>query len=123
MSVFRIGKYYHYNFILDGRRYKASTGKTSKQAAEAVERKVRMRLESGYSEAVQQEERAQSRRTVKQAAEEFLEEYKAKHRAPVFVKYGLGHVTELLGDRLILEVTPGVVKKYQTDRLGQKAAP
>jgi integrase len=123
MSVFRIGKYYHYNFILDGRRYKASTGKTSKQAAEAVERKVRMRLESGYNEVVQQEERAQSRRTVKEAAEEFLKAYKAKHRAPVFAEYALGHVARLLGEKLVLEITPATVKQYQTDRLAEGAAP
>ncbi len=68
MSVFLVGKYYHYNFILDGRRHKATTGKTSKQAAQKVERDVRMRLESGYSEVVQQEERAQGRKTITQAA-------------------------------------------------------
>lgn len=43
MSVFRIGKFYHYDFILAGRRYKATTGKTSKQAAQKVERDERMR--------------------------------------------------------------------------------
>ncbi len=123
MSVFLVGKYYHYNFILDGRRYKASTHKTSKQAAEKVERSVRMRLESGYSEAVQQEERAQGRKSIKDAADEFLEAYKVKHRAPTFAEYALGHVARLLGDRLILEITPGIVKSYQTDRLAEKAAP
>lgn len=123
MSVFQVGKYYHYNFILDGRRYKASTGKTSKQAAEKVERNVRMRLESGYSEVVQQEERAQGRKTVQEAADEFLEAYKAKHRAASFAEHALGHVARLLGGKLVLETTPGTVKKYQTDRLNEKAAP
>ncbi|MGO9012866.1 MAG: tyrosine-type recombinase/integrase [Bryobacteraceae bacterium] len=123
MSVFLVGKYYHYNFILDGRRHKATTGKTSKQAAQKVERDVRMRLESGYSEVVQQEERAQGRKTITEAADEFLEAYKAKHRSPVFAEYALGHVKRLLGDRLVLEVTPGTAKKYQTDRLTEKAAP
>ena len=123
MSVFLIGKFYHYDFILDGRRYKASTGKTSKQAAQAVERKERMRLESGYGEVVRQEEREQGRRTIKEAADAFLEEYRAKNRAPTFAEYALGHVVRLLGDRLVLEVTPVTVKKYQTDRLTEKAAP
>ncbi|MCE5309385.1 MAG: site-specific integrase [Acidobacteriales bacterium] len=123
MSVFQVGKYYHYNFILDGRRYKATTGKTSKQAAEKVERQVRMRLESGYSEVVQQEERAQGRKTVQEAADEFLEAYKAKHRSASFAEHALGHVARLLGSKLVLETTPGTVKKYQTDRLNEKAAP
>ena len=123
MSVFQVGKYYHYNFILDGRRYKASTHKTNKKAAEKVERDVRMRLESGYAEAVQQEEREQGPKTIKEAADEFLEAYKAKHRAAVFAEYALGHVARLLGAKLILETTPGTVKQYQTDRLTEKAAP
>ncbi len=123
MSVFQVGKYYHYNFIMDGRRYKATTGKTSRQAAEKVERDVRMRLESGYSEVVQQEERAQGRKTIKQAADEFFEAYKAKHRSAVFAEYKLKRVVELLGTRLVVEITPGIVKGYQTDRLTAKAAP
>ena len=36
MSVYRNGKYYHYEFAIDGRRYRASTRKTLKQAAEAA---------------------------------------------------------------------------------------
>ena len=122
MSVFRIGKFYHYDFILDGRRYKATTGKTSKQAAQKVERDERMRLESGYNETVQQEEREQGRRTIRVAAEEFLREYAAKHPQSL-AEYKLKRVVELLGDRLVLEITPGVVKRYQADRLIAKAAP
>ena len=82
-----------------------------------VERQVRMRLESGYTEVVAQEERAQGRKTIKEAADEFLEAYKAKHRAATFAEYALGHVARLLGGKLVLETTPGTVKKYQTDRL------
>ena len=123
MSVFRIGRFYHYDFVLDGRRHKATTGKTSKVAAQAVEHKERVRLESGYSESVQQEEREQGRRTIKAAAAEFLKEYVAKHRAPTFAEYALGHVERLLCDHLVLEVTPGMVKRYQTDRLHEKASP
>jgi integrase len=33
------------------------------------------------------------------------------------------HVTAVLGDKLILEITPTVVKSYQIRRLGEKAAP
>jgi len=123
MSVYRNGKYYHYEFVIEGRRYRASTGKTSKQAAEKVERDVRMRLESGYSEVVQQEERAQGRKTIKQAADEFFEAYKAKHRSAIFAEYKLKRVVELLGTHLVVEITPGIVKRYQTERLTAKAAP
>lgn len=123
MGVYQNGKYYHYEFVIDGRRYRGSTGKTTKQAAEKVERSERMRLERGYSEVIQQEEREQSRRTITEAADEFLVAYKAKHRAPVFAEYAMGHVKHILGKRLVLEITPGTVKQYQIDRLGEKASP
>ncbi len=81
-----------------------------------------MRLESGYSEVVQQEERAQGRKTIRRRPR-VPGRYMAKHRAATFAEYALGHVKRLLGDQLVLEVTPGMVKKYQTDRLTEKAAP
>ena len=122
MSVFLVGKYYHYNFILDGRRYKATTGKTTKQAAERVEREERGKLESGYAESVRKEERDRGRQTIKAAAEEFIKEYSVKHRAGNFAEYKLKRVVELLGSRLILEVTKEMVMRYQTERLCMNAA-
>ena len=50
-------------------------------------------------------------------------EYKAKHESATFAVYALGHVTDLLGKRLVVEITPTVVKRYQTDRLAAKAGP
>lgn len=123
MSVFKIGSIYHYDFVLDGRRYKASTHKTNEQSALKVERGVRQRIETCYEDSLRQEEREQARRPIATAATEFLAEYKAKHRAPTFAEYALGHVSRLLGEYLISEITPGVVRKYQTDRLGEKASP
>ena len=122
MSVYLIGKFYHYDFVLDGRRYKASTAKTSKQSAQKVERDERMRLESGYSESVRQEEREQGRQTIRAASEAFLAEYVAKH-PQTLAEYKLKRVVESLGDRLVLEITPSIVKRYQADRLIAKAAP
>ena len=94
MSVFLIGKFYHYDFVLDGRRYKATTGKTSKQAAQRVERDERMRLESGYSEILQREERAQGRKTIKEASAAFLVEYLIEGR-PAFVARAAPTVPEI----------------------------
>ena len=41
----------------------------------------------------------------------------------MFAVYALGHVTDLLGGKLVVEITPRVVKRYQTDRLSEKAGP
>ena len=43
--------------------------------------------------------------------------------AAAFAVYALGCVTDLLGGKLVVEITPTVVKCYQTDRLAEKAGP
>ena len=50
-------------------------------------------------------------------------DYRAKHRSPTFAEYALGHVSRLLGGSLVVEITPKVVKRYQADRLKEKAGP
>ncbi len=67
--------------------------------------------------------RDQRRKTIQQAADDFLVEYKAKHESATFAVYALGHVTHLLGKRLVVKITPTVVQRYQTDRLTEKAGP
>ena len=57
---------------------------------------------------------------MQEAADEFLEDYKV---APTFAVYALGHVTRHLGGKLVVEITPTVVKRYQTSRLGEQAGP
>src|SRR5712692_6901705 len=123
MSVFKNGKFYHYEFKLDGRRYRGSTGTTSKPQAIAEERRQRDRLEKSYSQVIEEEGREQQRKTIQQAADEFLIDYKLKHESATFAVYALGHVTDLLGQRLVVEITPTVVKRYQMDRLAEKAGP
>lgn len=74
MSVFKNGRYYHYDFQLDGRRHRGSTGTTSKPQAIAEERRQRERLERSYTQVVEEEAREQQRKTIQQAADEFLED-------------------------------------------------
>lgn len=123
MSVFKNGRLYHYEFILDGRRRRGSTGTANKQQAIAEERRQRERLEKSYSQVVEEESREQQRKTIQVAADEFLKEYTAKHESPTWAEYALGHVSRLLGGSLVMEVTPNVVKRYQADRLREKAGP
>jgi len=121
MSVFKNGTYYHYEFFLDGRRYRGSTGTANKPAAIAEERKQRERLEKSFSQVLEEESRAQQRKTIEKAADEFLEDYKAKHQSPTYAIYALGHVKRHLGKNLVVEISPNVVKRYQTTRLKEKA--
>ena len=123
MSVFKNGRLYHYEFKLDGRRHRGSTGTANKQQAIQEERHQRERLEKSYSQVIEEESREQQRKTIQLAAEEFLTDYRAKHRSPAYAEYALGHVSKLLGGSLVVEITPKVVKRYQTNRLKEKAGP
>ena len=123
MCVFKNGTFYHYEFQLDGRRHRGSTGTASKPQAIAEERLQRERLEKSYSQVIEGEAREQRRKTIQQAADEFLLDYKMKHESATFAVYALGHVTDHLGGKLVVEITPRVVKRYQTDRLSEKAGP
>src|ERR1700676_1459069 len=123
MSVFKNGKFYHYEFKLDGRRHRGSAGTASKPQAIAEERRQRERLEKSYSQVIEEESREQQRKTIQEAADEFLVDYELKHESATFAVYALGHVTDFLGGKLVVEITPTVVKRYQTDRLSEKAGP
>ena len=123
MSVFKNGRLYHFEFKLDGRRHRGSTGTANKPQAIAEERRQRERLEKSYSQVIEEESREQQRKTIQQAASEFLKDYKAKHQSPTYAEYALGHVSRLLGGSLVVEITPNVVKRYQADRLNGKAGP
>ena len=57
------------------------------------------------------------------AADEFLKDYRVKHEAVTFAEYALGHVTDHLGKKLVVEITPKVVKAYQSSRLAEEAGP
>jgi hypothetical protein len=123
MSVFKNGTNFHYEFTKDGRRYRGSTGTANKQQAISVERTQRQRLDQSYGQILEEENREQRRKTIKLAADEFLIDYKAKHESATFAVYALGHVTDHLGEKLVVEITPTIVKRYQTDRLSEKAGP
>jgi integrase len=121
MSVFKNGRFFHYAFKLDGLRHRGSTGKTNKQQAIKEERRQRERLEKTYKQIIEDESREQQRKKIHLAADEFLKDYRAKHESPTFAEYALGHVSRLLGLSLVAEITPNVVKRYQANRLREKA--
>jgi hypothetical protein len=57
MSVFKNGTFYHYEFQLDGRRHRGSTGTASKPQAIAEERRQRERLKKSYNQVIEEEAR------------------------------------------------------------------
>ena len=123
MSVFKNGTFYHYEFVLNGKRRRGSTGTANKPRAIKEERRQRERLEKSYSQVIEEEARELEQKTIKEADDEFLIEYTLKHESATYAIYALRHVKKLLGSKLVVEITPTVVKRYQMNRLAQKAAP
>src|SRR5260370_26316615 len=108
MSVFKNGRFYHYEFQLDGRRHRGSTGTANKPQAIAEERRQRERLEKSYGQVIEEESREQRRNTIQFESDEFLTAYRAKHQSATFAAYALGHVSKLLDGSLVVESTPNV---------------
>jgi len=123
MSDSKNSTFYHYEFVLNGRRRRGSTGTASKPQAIAEERRQRERLKKSYSQVIEEEAREQQRKTIKEAADEFLVDYASKHKSATYAVYALGHVSRLLSGSLVVEITPRVVKRYQTARLSEQAGP
>ena len=123
MCVFKNGKLYHYEFVVDGRRHRGSTGTADRDEAVREETRQRERLEKSYSQVIEEEGRKHRRKTIQQASDDFLIEYKVKHESPTFAVYALGHVADHLGKKLVVEITPTVVKSYQASRLAENAGP
>src|ERR1035438_7184200 len=123
MSVFKNGRLYHYEFRLDGRRHRGSTGTANKQQAIAEESRQRGRLEKTFGQVLEEGPGEQQRKTVEEAADEFLVDYALKHESATFAEYALGHVKDHLGRKLIVEIAPTVVRLYQGNRLAENAGP
>jgi hypothetical protein len=123
MSLFVVRGIYYYNFELNGRRYSKSTRKRREEDALDVEAAARRLLLDGHQGVLQQEQRERERQTIAEAADEFLEDYRAKHRAPEFAEYDLGRVQRWIGHLRVAEFTPAVVKRYQVDRLSEHGSP
>lgn len=121
MAVYRRGDTWWYKFAFAGRMIRESAKTHSKTVARDAERQRRRELEEGYNNiGDRRDERIQS---VSGVAKTYLEQYKLKHRSGTFAEYALGHITQHLGRRLVVDISPDTVKQYQSARLKEKAAP
>lgn len=122
MSIYKRGDVYWYRFNFAGKRYQESTKSTSKTLAKEAEKRRRRELEEGFNGMVA-DSRKLRLQTIKELARVYMEDYKVRHRAPTFAKYAVGHVTRLVGDKLVVDISDVAVKSYQTARLKEGAAP
>jgi integrase len=121
MSVYLRGGVYWYHFTFAGKHYQETTKSTSKTLAKKAETTRRRELEGAFNNVSDTRKvRVQSIGTL---AEAYLEDYKVRHSAATFAVYAVGHVTRLVGDKLVADISDVAVKAYQTARLKEAASP
>ena len=123
MSLYLLKGYYYYEFFYKGQRKRGATGQRDKEKAREVEKRERERLERPFEEILKEEARAHEQQTINAVADTFLEEYKLEHPDETYAEYALRPVKRLLGKKLVLEITDGVVHRYQLTRRKEDAAP
>src|SRR5215471_469720 len=96
MAVFKRGKVWWYEFIFASRRVRESAKTASKTVAKEAEKKRHRELEEGFNGL--EDTRDERIKTVKELANEYLEDYKLRHRSVTFAEYALENVTGHLGE-------------------------
>ena len=122
MALLKRGNVWWYEFWFAGRRVRESSKTSSKTLAKAAEQRRRRELEEGFNNL--EDVRQERIRTIQDLANEYLISYKLRHpRSATFAEYALGHVTRLLGDKMLVDINEETVKGYQEARLREKTAP
>jgi integrase len=121
MSVFKRGKVWWYEFWFAGRRIQESTKATSKTVAKLAEQKRRRELEEGFNSI--EDRRDERIRTIKEVAKDYLEGYVLRNRSGSFAEYAIGHLTRLLGAKMVVDADEALVLGYQEQRLRERASP
>ena len=121
MSLFKRGKIWWYEFYFANRRERESSKTPSKTVAKSAEQKRRRELEEGFNGI--EDVRDQRIKCLKDLANEYLDEYRVRHRSISFAQYAIRNVVRHVGELMAVDVTDKTVKAYQTARLKEKAAP
>jgi integrase len=110
-----------YDFTFAGKRIRESAKTRLKTLARMAEQKRRRELEQGFNGIA--DKRDERIRTIRELADDYLAEYKLRHKSVTFAEYALGNVTRHIAEQMAVEVAETTVKAYQSDRLKEKAAP
>ncbi len=110
MATYPRGKYWWYRFRFAGERIDEPTKSTSRTVAKEAERQHRRALEAGYNNF--KEVRQNRVRILEEVIEEYLTGYRLRYRSASFAEYALGHVSRLLGTKIVGEITEISVLRY-----------
>lgn len=120
MSIYKRGETWWYHFEFGGRRIQESAKTKSKTVAKEAERQRRRDLERGYNGLADQ--RGARIRTVSELAEEYLADYRLRHKSVNFATHAVGHLVRHIGGEMVVAISEATVTAYQTARLGEGAA-
>lgn len=121
MVLIKRNSVWWYDFSFGNLRIREPTKSKSKTVAREAELQRRRDLERGIHNIT--EVRQNRIRPIAEIAKEYLADYRLRNRSGRFAEYAIGHVTRLLGDRLVVDIDDRAVLQYQSDRLRESAAP
>jgi hypothetical protein len=119
MSVYRpkshgqTSRFYACEFIYQGKRFRESTGATTKTLAKEYEKRRRAELERAAA-GLPTEQKSKRVRTVANVVGPYLESYRLTHRpnAIHYAVHALKHITKALGSVLLSDLTESRVHEY-----------
>lgn len=123
MAVYRpkshgqTSKFYTCEFIYQGKRFRQSTGATTKTLAKEYEKNRRTELERAAA-GLPTEPKTKRVRTVNDVVVPYLRDYKLSHRPKgiEFAEGRLKHVTRELGNVILADLTEGRIRDYMRKR-------
>src|SRR5215469_11022057 len=120
MSLYRRGKVWWMDFHFHGQRIQETTGMTSITRAREVQEKRKQALKDGIAGIRKQ----QQPRLLSVAAQEWLEAKKLawSPRMTDIAKNSINHFLPALGKKLLVDIEPCDVSKYQKARLAEGAS-
>jgi integrase len=121
MALFKRGNTWWYEFLFARRRVREPAKTTSKTVARQAEQNRRRELERGFN-GVEDVREGRIRR-VGEIADDYLANYKLRHKSVNFAEHAIGHVKRHLGKLMVVDITEKTVTEYQTIRLKETAAP
>jgi integrase len=119
--LYRRGGKWWFKFRFAGSVFREPTKTSSKNLARNIERKRRQQLEEGYHSI----KKRQPPQTLKAASEAWLElkQPTVSPKTHRIEKTSLGHILPVLGQKLLSDIEPDDISRYQKQRLRDKASP
>src|SRR5579862_131178 len=122
MAVFKRGNVWWYEFIFVGKRVRESAKTSRKTIALEAERQRKLELEKTLA-GIPVERRENRIKSVTDVVKPYQESYGINHREQsiLFSKGRLAHVTRLLGNTLLPDLTHETIRQYVKQRLEEGA--